>query len=256
MTGLDARGVRVVLDGRSVVREVSLVAEGGGWLAIIGPNGSGKSSFIRACTGLLPHEGEFIFDGIDLRSLRGRERARLVGYVPQEPVLPPDLTVAEYVLLGRSPHIGYFGNAGARDRSEAALAMERLDVASFAGRRLARLSGGERQRVVLARALAGRPRLLLLDEPTSMLDIGHEQAVLDLVDGLRADGLTVLSALHDLTLAGQYATRLVLLEEGRVAAAGPPSEVLTETLIGRVYAARVTVTRDADGGSVVAPRRR
>jgi iron complex transport system ATP-binding protein len=248
--------VRVDLDGRPVVREVSLVALGGGWLALIGPNGSGKSSFIRACAGLLNYEGEFIFDGIDLRTLRGRDRARLVGYVPQEPVLPPDMTVAEYVLLGRTAHIGYFGNAGTRDRSEAADAMARLDVAAFAGRRLARLSGGERQRVVLARALAGRPRLLLLDEPTSMLDIGHEQSVLDLVDGLRADGLTVLSALHDLTLAGQYATRLVLLDSGSVAAAGPAPEVLTETMIERVYAARVTVTRDADGGSVVAPRRR
>jgi iron complex transport system ATP-binding protein len=255
MTGLEVRHVRVELDGRPVVREVSLAAAAGGWLALIGPNGSGKSSLIRACAGLLPYEGEILFDGTDLRSLRGRDRARLVAYVPQEPVLPPDMTVAEYVLLGRTAHIGYFGNTGGHDRAVAAEAMERLDVAGFAGRRLARLSGGERQRVVLARALAQWPRLLLLDEPTSMLDIGHEQAVLDLVDGLRRDGLTVLSALHDLTLAGQYAGRLVLLADGRVAASGDAAEVLTAALIGRVYAARVTVSAGPDGKPVVAPVR-
>lgn len=255
MTGLEVRQVRVSLDGRSVVREVSLAAATGGWLALIGPNGSGKSSLIRAIAGLLPYEGEIVFDGTDLRSLRGRHRARLVGYVPQEPVLPPDMTVAEYVLLGRTAHIGYFGTAGGHDRAEAAEAMDRLDVADFAARRLGRLSGGERQRVVLARALAQRPRLLLLDEPTSMLDIGHQQAVLDLVDGLRRDGLTVLSALHDLTLAGQYAARLVLLDEGTVAASGDAAGVLTAPLIDRVYAARVAVSTGPDGTLVVAPVR-
>ncbi|MBO0803487.1 MAG: ABC transporter ATP-binding protein [Nocardiopsaceae bacterium] len=252
---MEVREVRIDLDGRSVVREVSLVSAGSGWLALIGPNGSGKSSLIRACAGLLEYQGEILLDGTDLRSLRGRDRARLVGYVPQEPVLPPDMTVAEYVLLGRTAHIGYFGNAGARDRAVAAEAMERLDVAAFAARRLARMSGGERQRVVLARALAQRPRLLLLDEPTSMLDIGHEQTVLDLVDGLRADGLTVLSALHDLTLAGQYADRLVLLDDGRVAASGTAADVLTAPLIGRVYAARVTVSPGPGGKPVVVPAR-
>jgi iron complex transport system ATP-binding protein len=255
MTGLEVREVRVSLDGRQVVREVSLATVSGGWLALIGPNGSGKSSLIRACAGLLAYQGEILLDGEDLRSLRGRDRARLVGYVPQEPVLPPDMTVADYVLLGRTAHIGYFGNAGAHDRAEAAEAMERLDVATFASRRLAHLSGGERQRVVLARALAQRPRLLLLDEPTSMLDIGHEQAVLDLVDGLRAGGLIVLSALHDLTLAGQYADRLVLLADGGVAASGTAPEVLTAPLIGRVYAARVSVSAGPGGKPVVAPVR-
>lgn len=255
MRGLEVRDVRVTLGGTPVVREVSLAAASGGWLALIGPNGSGKSSLIRAIAGLLPYEGEIRFHGTDLRTLRGRDRARLVGYVPQEPVLPPDMTVGDYVLLGRTAHIGYFGNAGGRDRAVAAEAMERLDVTAFAARRLARLSGGERQRVVLARALAQRPLLLLLDEPTSMLDIGHQQAVLDLVDGLRRDGLTVLSALHDLTLAGQYAGQLVLLDGGRLAASGDAAEVLTAPLIGRVYSARVTVSAGTDGKPVVAPVR-
>jgi iron complex transport system ATP-binding protein len=261
VTALAVRDLCVALDGSTVVREVGFVTAAGGWLALIGPNGSGKSTLIRASAGLIPYEGSIFLDDRDLRSLGTRERARLVAYVPQEPLLPPDLTVTEYVLLGRTPHIGYFGNAGGRDKAVAAQAMERLDVARYARRRLARLSGGERQRVVLARALAQQPRVLLLDEPTSMLDIGHEQSVLELVDELRRDGsgqgggLTVVSALHDLTLAGQYADHVVLLDGGRVAAAGTGAQVLTAELIARIYGARVTVTTGPDGRPVVAPVR-
>jgi iron complex transport system ATP-binding protein len=266
VTALAVRDLSVALDKSPVVRQVSLVTPGGGWLALIGPNGSGKSTLIRASAGLIPYEGSILFGDRELSSFGTRERARLVAYVPQEPLLPPDMTVTEYVLLGRTPHIGYFGNAGGRDKAVAADVMERLDVAQYAGRRLARLSGGERQRVVLARALAQQPRVLLLDEPTSMLDIGHEQTVLELVDSLRRPelrpngtkqdtGLTVVSALHDLTLAGQYADRLVLLDGGRVAAAGSACEVLTADLIARVYGARVAVTAGPDGRPVVAPVR-
>jgi iron complex transport system ATP-binding protein len=276
VTALAIRDLTVALDGSPVVREVSFVTPGGGWLALIGPNGSGKSTLIRATASLVTYQGAILLGDRDLRSLGTRERARLIAYVPQEPLLPPDLTVTEYVLLGRTPHIGYFGNAGGRDKRVAHGVMERLDVAQYADRRLARLSGGERQRVVLARALAQEPRVLLLDEPTSMLDIGHEQSVLDLVDELRHDelrhdelrhdglrdagvgaggGLTVVSALHDLTLAGQYANRLVLLDGGRVAAAGSAAEVLTASLIARVYGARVTVTAGPDGRPVVVPVR-
>jgi iron complex transport system ATP-binding protein len=166
------------------------------------------------------------------------------------------MTVEQYVLLGRTPHLGYLGGPGRHDRERAAAALERLDVARFAGRRLARMSGGERQRVVLARALATEPALLLLDEPTSMLDVGHQQQVLELVDRLRQEsGLTVLSTLHDLTAAGQYADELVLLHEGRVVAAGSASAVLTVGLIEEVYAARVTVTTGPDGRPSVTPAR-
>ena len=257
MTALAVRELAVTLDGNPVVRGVSCAAAAGGWLSLIGPNGAGKSTLIRAVAGLVPYQGAVLLDGTDIRSLRARDRARLIGYVPQEPVLPPDMTVGQYVLLGRTPHLGYLSVPGRHDRERAAAAMDRLDVARFAARRLARLSGGERQRVVLARALATEPRVLLLDEPTSMLDVGHQQQVLELVDGLRADGgLTVLSTLHDLTIAGQYADELVLLHEGRVAASGPASAVLTAGLIEAVYAARVSVTQGPDGRPVVAPLRR
>jgi iron complex transport system ATP-binding protein len=256
VTTLAVQDLSVSLDRTPVLHGVTCTAVAGGWLALIGPNGGGKSTLIRAAAGLVAYEGAIRLDGTDVRSLRLRDRARLMAYVPQEPVLPPDMTVEQYVLLGRTPHLGYLGGPGRHDRERAAGALERLDVARFAGRRLARMSGGERQRVVLARALATEPALLLLDEPTSMLDVGHQQQVLELVDRLRREsGLTVLSTLHDLTAAGQYADQLVLLHEGRVAAAGPAASVLTTELIAAVYAARVSVTAGQDGRPVVAPVR-
>jgi iron complex transport system ATP-binding protein len=253
---ISVRDLRVTLDRTVVLSGVSFEARAGGWLSLIGPNGTGKSTALRAVAGLLPYAGMVSLEGTDARALRGRRRARVVAYVPQEPVLPPDMTVADYVLLGRTPHLGYLGVPGASDRAAAVAAMGQLDVASFAGRRLSHMSGGERQRVVLARALAGGPSVLLLDEPTSMLDIGHQQQVLELVDGLRrSSGLTVLSTLHDLTIAGQYADTLVLLSAGQVAAAGPPASVLTEEIIGRVYGAKVEVRLGPDGRPVVNPVR-
>jgi iron complex transport system ATP-binding protein len=202
---LSAAGLSVALDGTPVLHEVSFEAGAGGWLCLIGPNGAGKSTALRAVAGLVGYAGSITLGDADLRSLRGRARARAIAYVPQSPGLPADMLVSEYVLLGRTPHLGYLGGPGRGDRRLAAEAMEKLDVAQFAGRRLEQMSGGERQRVVLARALATEPAVLLLDEPTSMLDIGHQQQVLELVDELRRSaGLTVVSTLHDLTIAGQY----------------------------------------------------
>jgi iron complex transport system ATP-binding protein len=257
VTSIAVADLAVTLDRAPILRGVSCVAASGGWLALIGPNGAGKSTLIRAAAGLVPYQGTVLLGGTDAATLSARDRARLVAYVPQEPVLPPDMTVAQYVLLGRTPYVGYLGAPGRRDRARADAALERLDVARFAQRRLARMSGGERQRVVLARALASEPSVLLLDEPTSMLDVGHQQQVLELVDGLRRDGgLTVLSTLHDLTAAGQYADALVLMNEGLVVASGPPPAVLTAALIESVYAASVAVSTGTDGRPTVAPVRR
>jgi len=257
VTAVEVRDLAVDLDRTPILHGVSCSAGSGGWLALIGPNGAGKTTLLRAVAGLLPHRGEVLLGGDGAGSLSGRDRARLIAYVPQEPVLPPDMTVAEYVLLGRTPYVSYLGGPGRSDREAAERAASRLGVYVFAGRRLASLSGGERKRVVLARALAQDPRVLLLDEPTSSLDIGHQQQVLDLVDELRrTGGLTVLSTLHDLTTAGQYADRLVLLHQGRIEAAGPAASVLTEDRIARVYAAHVAVRTDPDGGTIVTPVRR
>lgn len=254
---LRIEGLSVNYGSLRALKSVDLEVHDQGVLhGIIGPNGAGKSTLIRAVAGVVPYTGTVTLDAADVRAMAAKERARQVAYVPQEPVLPPDLTVAQYVLLGRTPHLGYLAVPGRQDRERAAAAMDRLDVARFAGRRLAALSGGERQRAVLARALAGEPRVLLLDEPTSMLDVGHEQQVLELVDSLRAEtGLTVISTLHDLTVAGQYADTLALLDAGQVVAAGAPGAVLTESLIESVYAARVTVITSDDGYPLIAPRR-
>ncbi len=256
MSTLTVRGLEVDLDGTPVVRGVSCGIGSGGWLAVIGPNGAGKSTLLRAVAGLLPHRGRVTLGDTDTQAVRGRALARILAFVPQNPLLPDDMTVADYVLLGRTPYLGYLSSPGRHDRRVADDAAERLDVARFADRRLATLSGGERQRAALARALTQEPSLLLLDEPTAALDIGHQQQVLDLVDELRrARGLTVVTTLHDLTTAGQYADELVLLDGGRVRADGPAVDVITEELVSQVYSARVRVTTDTGGRPVVTPLR-
>ncbi len=239
----------------AAVRELSLRVEDGEWVALIGPNGAGKTSALRALAGLVAYEGAIELDGRDARSLGRRERARLVAFVPQKPETPAELTVAEYVLLGRTPHLSYLGSEGRGDRDAAARALQRLDLGHFAERPLGSLSGGELQRAVLARALAQEARILLLDEPTTALDLGRQQLVLELVDSLRADGLTVVSTMHDLTLAGQYADRLFLLDRGAVVADGTAAEVLSAPNVAAHYGAQVRVVEE--GGAVfVLPVRR
>ncbi|GAA2726879.1 ABC transporter ATP-binding protein [Actinocorallia aurantiaca] len=247
-------GLGVLRDGRPVLREVGLSAGEGSWTAVIGPNGAGKSTLLQAIAGLLPHTGHVRLNG--RKGLRGRERARTVAYAPQNPVLPEDLTVFDYTLLGRSPHIPYLGRERTADREVAGRALRRLDLEEFAGRRLGRMSGGERQRVVLARALAQEAPILLLDEPTTALDLGHQQQVLELLDELRVtEGLTVITTLHDLGMAGRYADTLVLVSGGRVAASGPPAEVLTAELVGAHFGARVSVAAGPDGRPVLSLER-
>jgi iron complex transport system ATP-binding protein len=254
-TAIDAVGVSVSLGGAEVVRDVSLSVERGEWLALIGPNGAGKTTTLRALASLVPFRGSIEIDGRSLLDLSRREAARLIALVPQTPQTPTDLTVAEYVLLGRTPHIGYFGSERRDDRTAAYRAMERLSVLQFAHRSLGSLSGGELQRVVLARALAQEAPILLLDEPTSALDLGRQQLVLELVDELRVDhALTVVAAMHDLSLAGQYADRLLLLDRGAVVGAGTAEEVLTEERLGAFYGAAVHVLRE-NGNVYVLPRR-
>jgi iron complex transport system ATP-binding protein len=249
-------GVRVSLDGAEVVKGVDIGVDDGEWLALIGPNGAGKTTVLRAVAGLVPYSGSIQVVGDEASALRRRELARRVAVVPQIPVIPPDTSVLEYVVLGRTPHLGYSGSPGARDVTAARSALARLDAAHLVDRRLGSLSGGERQRAVLARAVSQDARLLLLDEPTTALDVGAQQQVLELVASLRADrGLTVLSAMHDLTHAGQYADRLVLMDGGREVASGAPKEVLTEQLVARHYGAEVRVIVDEEAGVAVVPLR-
>ena len=257
MTALELRGVSVTLGRARVVDRVAVAVEEGEWVALIGPNGAGKTTLLRAVAGLVPYDGNIEVLGDDAAELARKELARRVALVPQVPVMPPDATVLQYVLLGRTPYIGYFGSERRSDHEAAEAALEELDLMPFAHRRIGSLSGGERQRASLARALAQDAPILLLDEPTTALDVGRQQQVLEIVDRLRIDGgLTVLSTMHDLTLAGQYANRLLLLDGGRIVAGGPAGDVLTGTLIAEHYGADVDVLGEPESGFVVVPVRR
>ena len=241
---------------RTVVHEYTETIKPGDWLCLIGPNGAGKSSILRAVAGLAAHTGEINVDGSPLRLRTSRRRAELVAYVPQSPVLPDEMLAFEYVLLGRNPYVSYFGGESAHDRAMVHNVLRRLDLDQFADRELGSLSGGEQQRLVIARALAQEAPILLLDEPTSALDIGHQQQALELVDRLRREnGLTVISAMHDLTLAGLYADRLALLHEGHLVVAGTAAQVLRAETLAEFYGVSVTVHHEPDGTVVVVPRR-
>jgi iron complex transport system ATP-binding protein len=249
-------GVTVRFGRKMAVSDVSEQIGEGEWVGLIGPNGAGKTSLLRALARLLPHSGSIRIRGLRTSSLSHKALARLVAYVPQHPELPPDMTVGSYVLLGRTPHIRYFGVESAADRGVCSGLLDSLELADMAERPLGTLSGGELQRLVLARALAQEAPVLVLDEPTSALDLGRRVDALELVDTLRRQRhLTVVSAMHDLTLAGQFADRLVLLDRGRAVVTGTPAEVLTEEALVTHFDTRVRVLRSDDGDLVVVPVR-
>jgi ABC-type cobalamin/Fe3+-siderophores transport system ATPase subunit len=257
MTGarVEVLGLTAGYGRTRVLDAVRLTVEPGGWLAVIGPNGSGKSTLLRSVLSFHPHEGQVRIDGVPTTGMHRRDRARTLAYAPQTPVLPDGVSTRDYVTLGRTPHRPLLAAPRAADRQIVADVMGRLGLDGFEDRPLTTLSGGEQQRAVLARALAQQPRVLLLDEPTAALDLGHAQQVLDLVDRLRRqDGLTVISTLHDLTLAGQYADRLALLSEGRVVAEGVPAEVLTAEALRTHYGARAQVVVGPNGPAVLPVR--
>jgi len=255
VSAISLERVTVTLGGRNVVHEVTAEIETGEWVALIGPNGAGKTSLLRAIAGLLRCDGAISLEGVPLAELDRRRRAQRLALVPQEPRTPPWLTVAEYVLMGRTPYLRPLASEGEADRDAAARALSRLDLDDLAERTLGTLSGGERQRVVVARALAQEASIVLLDEPTASLDIGHQQQALDLLDALRAtEGLTLVAAMHDLTLAAQYADRVLLLDAGRMVADGAPAAVLTEEALAEHYGARVRVVTLDDGVAVLPAR--
>ena len=252
---IELRDVSVRFGAVDAVRNVSFTVQSGEWIALIGPNGAGKTSMLRAMCRLVAFRGEIALDGRSVRRLSRRELARVIAFVPQTPVTPHELTVAEYVLLGRTPYLSYLGDESRTDRLAAQRALDRLELRAFANRALGSLSGGELQRAVLARALAQEAPILMLDEPTTALDLGRQQQALELVDSLRGEGLTVVSTMHDLTLAGQYADRLVLLDRGAVVAEGLPEDVLSVENVESYYDASVRVVRE-DGRVFVLPLRR
>jgi iron complex transport system ATP-binding protein len=256
LTVIDLSGVSVSYNGVPVVRGLSLGVMSGEWIGLIGPNGAGKTTVLRTLMGLVPHAGEIRVEGSDVSATSRRGLARAMAYVPQRPVIPEALSVTDYVLMGRTPHISYLGSESGRDLEVVREALGRLELSRLADRPLGSLSGGEVQRAVLGRALAQQTPVVLLDEPTAALDVGHQQQALELIDELRVErGLTVVSAMHDLSLAGQFPERLLLLSDGRAVAEGPPRLVLTEQIIGEHYGASVRIIEAGDGGVQVVPTR-
>lgn len=243
-------GLHVGYNADPVLSGVTLDIAGGEFVGIVGPNGSGKTTLLRSIARILrPNKGTILIDDRDVFSIPAKELARDVGVVPQDTVPAFDFTALDIVLMGRSPHLGRFQTEDAKDLSIAEQAMRQTGTLEFANRSFATLSGGERQRVVIARALAQEPRVILLDEPTSHLDINYQYEILNLILHLNKEhGLTVLAVLHDLNLASGYSGKLVMLGEGRIQAMGTPSEVLTAENVKRVYGVEVWVRKHPTSG--------
>lgn len=255
---LAARDLTLAYEERTVVEGLDLDVPDGEVTVIVGPNACGKSTLLRALGRLLkPRRGAVLLDGGDLARLPTKKIARSVGLLPQSPVAPEAITVADLVSRGRQPHQHWWQQWSRDDERAVTEAMERTDVARLAERSVDELSGGQRQRVWIAMALAQETDLLLLDEPTTFLDISHQVEVLDLVRQLNHDrGRTVVAVLHDLNQAARYADHLVAMRSGRIVAQGPPAEVVTATLVREVFGLESVVVPDPVTGSpLVVPGR-
>ncbi|MFB4315589.1 ABC transporter ATP-binding protein [Actinomadura sp. 21ATH] len=255
-TTLEARGLRLGYGDRLIVDGLTLDLGGAGVTAIIGPNGCGKSTLLRGLGRLLrPRGGQVVLDGADIAKLSTREVARRLAVLPQAPQAPEGLTVADLVARGRHPHQAWHRQWSAGDEDVVNAALDRTGIRDLADRPLDELSGGQRQRAWISMALAQDTGLLLLDEPTTYLDLAHQVEVLELVRRLHdTDGRTIVMVLHDLNLAARYADRLVAMRAGAVVAEGPPAEVLTEPLLDEVFALPARVIEDpVTGAPLVIP---
>ena len=243
--GIRLDGVHFTYPSGFGLAGIDLCIERGERVAILGPNGSGKTTLLKLILGLLhPGEGRISFEGANLGGMSRMAVARAIAMVPQELLLPYDLTVREVVLLGRTSYLSRYRGPADEDLEAVRAAMAAVDLLSSGGRPYNELSGGERQRVILAMALAQQPRLLLLDEPIRSLDLNHQIRMLSLIRDLNMKrGLTVLSSMHDLNLSSLYFDRLVLLSSGRIVADGPPDEVIRPDTIHEVFGVSVLVGR-------------
>ncbi|MCW2812970.1 MAG: hypothetical protein JWN84_425 [Nocardioides sp.] len=256
---LSARGVHLAYEKQTVVHGVDLDVPAEAVTVIVGANGCGKSTLLRGLGRMLkPVRGSVELDGRDLRSMRPREVATVLGLLPQQPLAPEGITVADLVARGRHPHQGAFGRRSSGDDEAVAAALALTDTQDLAGRRVEELSGGQRQRVWVALMLAQDPRIMLLDEPTTYLDIAHQVDVLDLLSDLnRSRGTTVVMVLHELALAARYADHLVVMAEGKVFRAGPPAEVLDADCVQQAFGLRARVVPDpVTGTPLVVPEDR
>ncbi len=242
---VEAHAVSYTIEAKRLLDSIDLRAERGQFVGLIGPNGAGKSTLLRTLSGVRPQQtGEVRLEGVDLAALSTRDTAEMLALVPQVAPYTQGFTALELVLMGRYPHMGRFQVEGREDERIARDAMRLTESDTFATRTLDTLSGGERQRVFLARALAQQPRILLLDEPTSNLDILHQLTILELVRQLVAGGISAIAAIHDLNLAARYCDRLALMSGGRMLTTGTPDEVLTPETIETAFGVRAAVYRE------------
>lgn len=247
---LEMTGVSFSFRETKVFADLALRIGSGEMVGLIGPNGSGKTTLLRLLSGsLAPAAGSVAIAGRPTGSWTARERAREVAVVPQESAAAFDFTVMETVLMGRTPYLGLLGLEGPEDVKIAQEALRRTGMLAFAGRLLSHLSGGERQLVLVARALAQRARIMLLDEPTSWLDIRHRQEIYALLSRLnREEGLTILTTSHDINLAARWCPRMILLKRGRIRADGPPGSVFDPSILSEVYQTPLRIIADPETG--------
>jgi len=250
MTRLSGTAMTLAYDHREVAADLSVDIPDGSFTVIVGPNACGKSTLLRALSGLLaPRKGSVILDGAEISSYRAKEVARRLGLLPQTAVAPEGISVADLVARGRYPHQKLLRQWTPEDEDQVALAMEATGVTPLADRAVDELSGGQRQRVWMAMALAQQTGILLLDEPTTYLDIAHQIDVLDLCADLNEQGRTLVAVLHDLNQATRYATHLIAMKAGRVVAEGDPATIITAGLVESVYGLKCEVIPDPQTGT-------
>ncbi len=241
---LNIKNLFVSYNQREILHDVSFDVKNGEVLALIGPNGAGKSTLIRAVSGVIDARGQIQTDGKNFSNMNPMERARYIAVVPQAISLPPAFSVWETVLMGRTPYLGFLGNASKHDEELVHESLNRVNALNFAERRMGELSGGEAQRILLARALCQSTPILLLDEPTSHLDLQYQVSLLELIRKLaKENNLAILVAMHDLNLAARYADRIAVMVAGKINAIGTPKEVLKPDLIANAYCLPVQVVK-------------
>lgn len=254
---LSARGLTLAYGNRTIVHDLDIDVVPDGFTAIIGPNACGKSTLLKALARVLrPVSGEITLDGTPVRGMKSKAFARQLALLPQSPIAPETITVRELVARGRFPHQSLLRQWSDADGRAVEEALRLSSTVELADRLLSELSGGQRQRCWIAMVLAQETPLLLLDEPTTFLDIAHQYEVLELCSGLHEAGKTLVAVLHDLNQAARYATHLVVMKEGRIVAQGEPSLVLTAELVLEVFGLESTVIADPETGTpLVIPRR-
>ncbi|MDD5687597.1 MAG: ABC transporter ATP-binding protein [Elusimicrobia bacterium] len=239
---LEVKNLVCGYDDKSIIKDLSFSVNDGDFIGVLGPNGSGKTTLFRALTKIIRHyKGEILLKGKNLSEISFSELARSVAVLPQFLNVIFPFTVEEYVCMGRFPYLKRFEKLGSSDMEIVEKAMVEFDVISLKEKKISELSGGERQRVFLAQAIAQQPKILLLDEPITHLDIKHQVEIMDILKNMNTNGITILSIMHDLNLASEYCNRIILIKEGRVSADGKPESVLNYKLIEDVYNTIVVV---------------